>query len=141
SLRANTFVVKVGEKLDTAFLTEFLDSYGFEITDFVFEPGQVSVRGGIIDVLFYASERPCRIELFGDEVDSIRSFSPESQLSLENIGQVNLIPDIQQKLTHETRVSFLDFLPPQTVLWFKDAEMTLEVVEHGFERAEKALVA
>ncbi len=139
SLLANTFVVKVGEKLDTAFLTEFLDSYGFEITDFVFEPGQFSVRGGIIDVFSYASERPCRIELFGDEVDSIRSFSPESQLSLENVGQVNIIPDIQQKLTYETRVSFLDFLPAQTALWFKDAEMTLEVVEHGFERAQKAL--
>ncbi|GAB2800236.1 transcription-repair coupling factor [Rhabdobacter roseus] len=141
SLLANTFTVKVGEKLDPAFLTEFLNSYGFEITDFVFEAGQFSVRGGILDVYSFASEYPYRIELFGDEVESIRSFDPDTQLSVESVKQINIIPDIQQKLVHETREPFLDFLPGATVLWFKDVELTLEMVEKAFEKAEQALTA
>ena len=139
SLIANTFSVKVGEKLDPSFLTEFLISYGFEITDFVFEAGQFSVRGGILDVFSFASEHPFRIELFGDEVESIRSFDPDTQLSIETARQINIVPDIQQKLVHETRESFMDFLDPDSVLWFKDAELTLEVIESCFEKAEKAL--
>lgn len=139
SLIANTFSVKVGEKLDPSFLTEFLNSYGFEITDFVFEAGQFSVRGGILDVFSFASEHPFRIELFGDEVESIRSFDPDTQLSIETAKQINIVPDIQQKLVHETRESFMDFLDEDAVLWFKDAELTLEVIENCFERAEKAL--
>jgi transcription-repair coupling factor (superfamily II helicase) len=139
SLKANTFSVKVGEKLDPSFLTEFLLSYGFEITDFVFEAGQFSVRGGILDVFSFANEHPFRIELFGDEVESIRSFDPDTQLSLETAKQINIVPDIQQKLSHETRESFLNFFPSDTVLWFKDAELTLEVIEKCFEKAEKAL--
>jgi len=139
SLIANTFSVKVGEKLDPSFLTEFLNSYGFEITDFVFEAGQFSVRGGILDVFSFASEHPFRIELFGDEVESIRSFDPDTQLSIETARQINIVPDIQQKLVHETRESFMDFLDEDTALWFKDAELTLEVIESCFEKAEKAL--
>ncbi|SKC11158.1 transcription-repair coupling factor [Dyadobacter psychrophilus] len=139
SLKANTFSVKVGEKLDPSFLTEFLTSYGFEIADFVFEAGQFSVRGGILDVFSFANEHPFRIELFGDEVESIRSFDPDTQLSLETAKQINIVPDIQQKLSHETRESFLNFFAPETVLWFKDAELTLEIIENCFEKAEKAL--
>jgi transcription-repair coupling factor (superfamily II helicase) len=139
SLIANTFSVKVGEKLDPSFLTEFLTSYDFEITDFVFEAGQFSVRGGILDVFSYASEHPFRIELFGDEVESIRSFDPDTQLSIESVRQINIVPDIQQKLIHETRESFMDFLGEDCVLWFKDAELTLEIIEKCFEKAEKTL--
>lgn len=139
SLLANTFTIKTGERLDQSFLTEFLNEYGFEITDFVFEPGQFSVRGGILDIYSFASEYPYRIELFGDEVDSIRSFSPESQLSVGEVKQVNIIPDIQQKLTHETRESFLEFLPHDAILWFKDAESMLEITERAMEKAQKAL--
>lgn len=140
SLLANTFTIKTGERLDHSFLTEFLNEYGFEVTDFVFEPGQFSVRGGIVDIFSYASEYPYRIELFGDEVESIRSFSPETQLSMEAVKQVNIIPDIEQKLTHESRESFLDFFPEDSLLWFKDVEMLLEITEKGFEKAQKALM-
>ncbi|AEI50856.1 transcription-repair coupling factor [Runella slithyformis] len=138
SLLSNTFSVKVGERLDAQFLREFLLGYDFEITDFVYEAGQFSVRGGIIDVFSYASEYPYRIELFGDEVESIRSFNPETQLSVETVNQVNIIPDIQNKLTLETRESFLNFLPSNALLWFKDVELTLEVIEECYEKAEKA---
>ncbi len=140
SLLSNTFSVKVAERLDAQFLREFLLSYDFEITDFVYEAGQFSVRGGIIDVFSYASEYPYRIELFGDEVESIRAFNPDSQLSVESVSQVNVIPDIQNKLTLETRESFLSFFPSNALLWFKDVEMTLEVIEECFEKAENALV-
>ncbi|HEV7380641.1 MAG TPA: transcription-repair coupling factor, partial [Dyadobacter sp.] len=139
SLKANTFSVKVGEKLDPSFLTEFLGTYGFEMTDFVFEAGQFSVRGGIIDVFSFASEHPFRIELFGDEVETIRSFDPDTQLSIETAKQINIVPDIQQKLTQETRESFFSFFPESTILWFKDAEVSLEVIEKCYERAERAL--
>ena len=140
SLLSNTFTVKVGERLDAQFLREFLLGYDFEINDFVYEAGQFSVRGGIIDVFSYASEHPYRIELFGDEVESIRSFNPDTQLSVENVRQVNIIPDIQSKLTLETRESFLSFLPSNALLWFKDVELTLEVIEQCFEKAEQAFV-
>jgi transcription-repair coupling factor (superfamily II helicase) len=140
SLLSNTFTVKVGERLDAQFLREFLLGYDFEINDFVYEAGQFSVRGGIIDVFSYASEHPYRIELFGDEVESIRSFNPDTQLSVESVRQVNIIPDIQSKLTLETRESFLSFLPTNALLWFKDVELTLEVIEQCFEKAEEAFV-
>ncbi len=140
SLLSNTFTVKVGERLDAQFLREFLLGYDFEINDFVYEAGQFSVRGGIIDVFSYASEHPYRIELFGDEVESIRSFNPDTQLSVESVKQVNIIPDIQSKLTLETRESFLNFLPSNALLWFKDVELTLEVIEQCFEKAEEAFV-
>jgi transcription-repair coupling factor (superfamily II helicase) len=140
SLLSNTFTVKVGERLDAQFLREFLLGYDFEINDFVYEAGQFSVRGGIIDVFSYASEHPYRIELFGDEVESIRSFNPDTQLSVESVRQVNIIPDIQSKLTLETRESFLSFLPSSSLLWFKDVELTLEVIEQCFEKAEEAFV-
>lgn len=140
SLLSNTFTVKVGERLDAQFLREFLLGYDFEINDFVYEAGQFSVRGGIIDVFSYASEHPYRIELFGDEVESIRSFNPDTQLSVESVKQVNIIPDIQSKLTLETRESFLSFLPSNALLWFKDVELTLEVIEQCFEKAEEAFV-
>ncbi len=140
SLLANTFSVKVGEKLDPAFITEFLHDYGFEMTDFVFEAGQFSLRGGIVDVYSYASEYPFRIELFGDEVESLRSFDPETQLSVETVRQINIVPNIQEKLEHESRESFFTFLPEAAVLWFKDVELTLEIVEKSFEQAEAALL-
>ena len=140
SLLSNTFTVKVGEKLDPDFLSEFLLGYDFDKADFVYEAGQFAVRGGIVDVFSYASELPYRIELFGDEVESIRSFNPETQLSLEAVAQINVIPDIQNKLTLETRESFLTFWPSDVLLWFKDVELTLEVVGEAYERAERALL-
>jgi transcription-repair coupling factor (superfamily II helicase) len=139
SLISNTFTVQVGDRLDVNFLREFLLGYDFEITDFVFEAGQFSVRGGIIDVFSYASEYPYRIELFDDEVESIRSFNPDTQLSIETATRINIIPDIQSKLTLETREPFFSFLPAEALIWFKDTELTLEIVEKCFEKVQTAL--
>ncbi len=138
SLASNTFVVKVGEKLDREFLEEFLHSYDFEKTDFVYEAGQFAIRGGILDVYSYAHELPYRIELSGDEVDSIRSFDPGSQLSVETVKTVSLMPNVQTRLVHEERQSFFDFIPHTTRIWIKDFQLTKDVVQKCFEKASQS---
>lgn len=137
SLIANTFPVSVGERLDIEFLTAFLISQDFDKTDFVYEAGQFSVRGGIIDVFSFAHELPVRIDLFGDEVESIRTFEPETQLSKESVSRINIIPNVQTKLVKENRESFLNFFSDNSRIWFKDAELTLEVIEKCFEKVEQ----
>ncbi len=135
SLTKNTFTAKVGENIDVEFLAELLVTYDFEKTDFVYEAGQYAVRGGIIDVFSYAHDLPYRIELFGNEIESIRTFDPSSQLSEESIKEINIIPNIQTKLIQEERQPFLDFLPNNTKVWFKDYQQTLDVIDKYFEKA------
>ncbi len=137
SLIANTLQIKIGERLDVSFISELLVSYDFEKTDFVYEPGQFSIRGGIVDIFSYASEFPCRIELFGDEIDSLRLFNPESQLSLQSVNQINVIPDVQNKLIQETRESFFNFIRNKSTIWVKDAEYSLECMEDCFNNVEQ----
>ncbi|HEX8041322.1 MAG TPA: transcription-repair coupling factor, partial [Chryseosolibacter sp.] len=91
SLASNTFTIRLGEKLEMSFLEDFMHTYDFEKTDFVYEAGQFAVRGGIIDIFSFAHDLPFRIELFGDEVDSIRTFEPGSQLSVESQEKINII--------------------------------------------------
>jgi transcription-repair coupling factor (superfamily II helicase) len=137
SLASNTFVVKKGELLDVAFLEEFLYTYDFEKTDFVYEAGQFAVRGGIIDVYSFAHELPYRIELFGDEVDSIRSFDPGSQLSVDTLEKISLMPNVQTRLMKEERQSLFEFIPPNTRLWIKDVEHTRDVLNRCFDKASQ----
>lgn len=136
SLASNTFVIKLGEKLDMVFLEDFLHTYDFEKTDFVYEAGQFAVRGGIIDIFSFAHELPFRIELFGDEVDGIRTFEPGSQLSVETHQAVSIIPNVQTKLIQEERQSFLDFVNPDTLLWFKDFDHCADLLEKAFEKVQ-----
>lgn len=138
SLQANTLTIRVGDKIDTNFVSELLQTYEFEKTDFVYEAGQFSVRGGIIDVFSFASEFPFRIDLFDDEVESIRKFNPESQLSTDAVDFINVIPNIQTKLIEETREPFFNFLPGSTTVWAKDIEFTLEIIEKCYEKAEQS---
>ncbi|MGY6742889.1 MAG: transcription-repair coupling factor [Cecembia sp.] len=137
ALKDNTFKAQVGEKVDLEFIAELLSTYDFEKTDFVYEPGQFSIRGGIVDIFSYANELPYRLELFGKEIESIRTFDPESQLSIESIDQISIIPNVQTKLLQEVRQSFLEFLPEQTHIWFKDYQYTLDSLEESFLKAEK----
>ncbi|GAA3918313.1 transcription-repair coupling factor [Hymenobacter algoricola] len=136
SLVANTFLVKVGEKLDVNFISDMLAEYDFERSDFVYEAGQFAVRGGIVDIFSYANELPYRIELFGDEVETIRTFNPETQLSVEQKQQISIIPNVQTKLLQETREAFLDFMPRHTAVWVKDMRQTLDIVTESFEKAD-----
>ena len=135
SLTTNTFSTKVGEQLDIAFLSDLLLTYDFEKTDFVYEAGQFSVRGGILDVFSYAHDLPYRIELFGNEIESLRTFDPVSQLSEDNVRQINIIPNVQTRLLEESRQSFLSFIPNNTKLWFKDYQQTLDVIDKYFQKA------
>ncbi|MCS7019139.1 MAG: transcription-repair coupling factor [Cytophagales bacterium] len=135
SLVEHTFLVKIGQKIDSTFVAELLQSYDFERTDFVYEPGQFAVRGGIIDVFSYAGDLPYRIELFGDEVESIRTFDPLTQLSVAQVQSISLIPNVQTKLLHETRESLLRFIPKNTRIWIKDIALTLEVLRKYFDKA------
>ncbi|MEO7987938.1 MAG: transcription-repair coupling factor [Chryseolinea sp.] len=138
SLATNTFTINLKEKLDISFLEEFLHNYDFEKTDFVYEAGQFAIRGGIIDIFSFAYEIPYRIELFGAEVDSIRTFDPGSQLSVDELQKVNIIPNVQSKLMQEERQSLLDFVSPDTKLWFKDFQMTVDLIEKSFEKASSS---
>jgi transcription-repair coupling factor (superfamily II helicase) len=135
SLISNTFPIKKGEKLDTHFLTEFLVEYGFERVDFVYEAGEFAVRGGIVDVFSYAHDLPYRIELFGDEVESIRIFDPISQLSEESREWVAIVPDVQMKLLQEVRESFLKYIPTGTRVWVKDLKAAKDTIADYFTRA------
>ena len=117
-LSDKTLKLNVGEKLDTTFITDMLHSYGFEYVDYVYEPGQYAVRGSIIDVFSFASEYPYRIDFFGDEVESIRTFEVESQLSRERKQGVAIVPDLA--VTGDVTTSFLDFIPKETVLAMRD---------------------
>jgi transcription-repair coupling factor (superfamily II helicase) len=137
SLASNTFIVKKGEQLDREFLEEYLHTYDFEKTDFVFEAGQFAIRGGIIDVFSFANELPYRIELFGNEVDSIRSFDPGSQLSVDVLEKVNLMPNVQTRLVQEQRQSIFEFISPTTRVWLKDAQLTLDIVGRCFVKASQ----
>lgn len=138
SLLKNTFSIQINEKLNPEFMSEVLTDYEFERSDFVYEPGQFSIRGGIVDVFGFSNELPYRIELFGDEVESIRTFDPETQLSQESLSRINIIPNIQTRLIKEERVPFFDFLPDNTLFFFKDLEYSLEQTESNFEKAEQA---
>ena len=132
SLATNTYIINVGEKLDREFLEEFLHSYDFEKTDFVHEAGQFATRGGILDIFSFANELPYRIELSGDEVDSIRSFDPGSQLSVDKLDKISVMPNVQTRLVQEDRQSFFEFIPSNTRIWVKDIQLTLDLVEKSF---------
>lgn len=139
SLVANTLKLRTGEELDMGFVTELLVSYDFEKTDFVYEPGQFSVRGGIVDIFSYASDKPVRIELFGDEIDGIRYFDPETQLSIQSLEEVTIIPDVEHKLKNEKREPFFDFLSDNTQIWIKDLNFTLERTAESFDKVGQSV--
>ncbi len=141
SLIKNTLSIRVGDKIDRNFVAETLNEYDFERTDFVYEAGQYSVRGGILDVFSYAAEYPYRLDFFGDEVESIRTFHPETQLSIQSVSAMHLIPDVQTKLIQETRESFFTFLPSTTRIWLKDFSILSDVIETNYEKGEAAYSA
>lgn len=136
-LTEKTLKLSVGEHVDTEFITEVLADYGFEHVDYVYEPGQYAVRGSIIDVYSFASEYPYRIDFFGDEVDSIRTFEVENQLSKEKKQSISIVPELNHWTTdngHLT-ISFLEFLPKGTVLCMKDFLWARESIQKTYDEA------
>jgi transcription-repair coupling factor (superfamily II helicase) len=130
--------LQVNEKLDVDFMIDLLVGFEFERVDFVYEPGQFSIRGDIVDVYSYGNEYPYRIELFGDEIESIRTFDPLTQLSVKKIATVNIVPNIQTHFTNDKKTSVLSVFPVNTAVWVKDTQLLLEVMNVALEKAAKA---
>ena len=107
----NLISIKTGDVLDVDGTIEKLVNLGFIRTDFVYEPGRLALRGGIFDIYSYGNEKPYRIELFGNDVDSIRIFDPESQLSERKLLQINILPNVEHQFENEDKISLFDFLP------------------------------
>ena len=137
-LAKNTFKIKVGEKVNLDFLTDLLYDYEFENVDFVVEPGQFAIRGGLVDVFSFANDYPYRIEFFGDEVDSIRSFNIADQLSIEQLKQIVLLPNMQERAFIEEREAILQYLPDSTTVWLTDMAFFATQVDKEYDRAVEA---
>ena len=140
-LSDRTLKLTVGQHIDTDEITKTLSDYGFEHVDYVYEPGQFATRGSIIDVYSFASEYPYRVDFFGDEIDSIRTFEVESQLSREKKDSVSIVPELAQAMDGD--ISFLSFIPRDTVLWVKDLLWVRERIQiiHDEALSPQALTA
>ncbi|MFN7044647.1 MAG: transcription-repair coupling factor [Flavobacterium sp.] len=137
-LEKNTLKLSVGDNLSIDFINETLFEYNFKRVDFVTEPGEFSVRGGIIDVFSFSNDNPYRIEFFGNEVDSIRSFDVETQLSVEKLKKISIIPNVENKLLQENRESFLDYINEKTVLIIQNTELLGQQLDKLFDKANEA---
>ncbi len=135
-LSEHTFTVNKDDKLDIEFLDEMLIEYEFDKVDYVFEPGQFSVRGGIIDVFSYSFDQPYRIEFFDDEVESIRKFDPVSQLSSGMMEFATIVPNVGDKSLMETRESLLDFIPEDTCIWMTDFKLASARLDKYLDKAK-----
>lgn len=140
-LEKSTLKLKRGETVDLDFIYDLLDEYGFVRTDFVVEPGQFTLRGGIIDVFSFTNDNPYRIEFSGDEVESLRTFDPVTQRSIDKLDHITIVPNLQDRALVETRESFLDFLPAGTVLWLYDTGFAADRIASEFEKAQAAFEA
>lgn len=137
-LNSNTFTIKDGDSLSIDFLNETLFEYHFERVDFVVEPGQFSVRGGIVDVFSFSHDQPFRVEFFGDEIESIRTFDIENQLSIDKVKRLDLIPNVENKAILEKRESFFDYISGNTVVWIKSVGLSSKKLDLLFEKAEES---
>ncbi|HBH05102.1 MAG TPA: transcription-repair coupling factor [Flavobacteriales bacterium] len=136
-LKKKTLDISVGSELSIDFVNELLFEYDFFRVDFVAGPGDFAIRGGIVDVFSFANDTPYRIEFFGDEVASIRTFDPSDQRSLKDFGKISIVPDLRQAELIEERVSLLDFILPSTKVWVKNLELLEKNVEQTFELAKE----
>lgn len=137
-LDKNTLTLKRGEHLSLDTLNETLFEYQFQRVDFVSEPGEFSVRGGIVDVFSFSNDTPYRIEFFSDVVESIRTFDVETQLSLQQVSSVVIIPNIESKVAGEQRTSFLSLLPEETLIFVQDFELFAPKWEKMCQKAQEA---
>lgn len=138
SLTANTLRISEGNSVDIEFLNELLFSYEFKRVDFVTEPGEFSIRGGIVDIFSFSEEKPCRISLFGDEVESVRRFDIDSQLSVEKVKSFTIIPNLENKFIAEKRESFFEYISDKTIIVSKNLSIVQSSIHRNFGLAEEA---
>jgi transcription-repair coupling factor (superfamily II helicase) len=135
-LESSRILLNTGEKVDIDILIDLLIDYGFTREDFVYEPGQFSLRGAIIDVFSYGNEYPYRIELFDEDIESIRTFDPMTQLSVSNIARLAIVPNLNTRFRQDQKVSLLQILDNQTQVWVKDIGILVDRLQSCFEKAE-----
>lgn len=130
--------IEIGKNatLDINTMIELLVMYGFERVEFVYQPGQFSIRGGIIDIFSYGNEWPYRIEMFDVEVESIRTFNPTTQLSVQDITKVSIIPNINNKFRQDQKISIFKVFAADTCIWVKEADMLVDKLQFCFEKVE-----
>lgn len=131
----NTFRLSVSDSISMDELTDTLVSFNFSHVDFVVEPGQFAIRGGIVDVFSFANDYPYRIEFFGDEVDSIRSFNPIDQLSIEKVRNIVLLPNFQDHEAKNERETILEYLKKQTVIWIEEGNLLEDRIDKEYNKA------
>lgn len=137
-LNDQTIRLETGQEVEVVALEKQLRALGFQEVDYVYEPGQFAVRGSILDVYSYSSEYPFRIDFFGDEIDTLRTFEVETQLSLQKRKQVKIVPELAQA-DHEQLTSFLHLLPEETLIVTKDlhyvADRIGKIFDEGFSKS------
>lgn len=128
---SQTLKLSVGEKVDTTFVSEILESYGFEYADYVYEPGQYAIRGSILDVFSFSNECPYRLDFFGDEIDTIRTFEVDTQLSKERLKEIHIVPEMNEK--NSSRNSIFEILPQGTVVAYRNFNIIEQQIRSIFE--------
>jgi len=131
----------ISEKVTIDFIQDVLDEYQFQYVDLVYEPGQYSIRGSIIDIFSFASDYPFRIDFFGDEIESIRSFDIETQLSIKQFENIHIVPNIvsPDEINSELNLSqsIFEFIPSDSTIWFEDIQYTLDKISEIESKIEK----
>jgi transcription-repair coupling factor (superfamily II helicase) len=133
TLKEQMLTITVQDKLSIDFITEVLNEYRFELVDFVYEPGQFALRGSIIDIFSFSGNNPYRIDFFGDEIESIRTFDVESQVSFDKTDKITILPNIQQD--NQEREIFFKLLPENTFVWIKDTSVVKNQIDNSYTEA------
>lgn len=136
ALNKSRILIEKGNELDLDFVMEILTEYGFQRVDFVSQPGEFSIRGGIVDIFSYANDDPYRIELSDVEVESIRIFNPENQLSIRNLSKVSILPNIHTEFESSDKVSLMEIIPKETTLWIADIQFLVDRLQDCFEASQ-----
>ncbi len=139
NLNKNTLDLNVGESISITFIREVLEEYNFEEVEFVYEPGQFSVRGSIVDIFSYSHHFPYRLDFFGDEVESIRTFEVDDQLSRERFTSITIVPNIQKLVENEIGNCVLKFLPVNTLIWSINLRLSIDRVNETFKNTPERI--
>lgn len=136
-LQKNILKLEVGKSYSIDFINEMLLELHFDRVDFVYEPGQFSIRGGIVDVFSYSNDQPFRVEFFGDDVESIRTFDASTQLSINTHQFFNVVPNVQGKMIAAGNESFLNFLGDQATIWIHSYDKIVSTLDLEYKKAVK----
>ena len=136
-LVSNTMKIEVGKTYSLDFINELLLDYHFDRVNYVYEPGQFSIRGGIVDVFSYGNDTPFRIEFFGNEVESIRTFDAADQLSISTHNFFSIVPNIQGKMILDGMDSFFQYLNGDITIWIDSVERAKQTLKNEFDKANK----